>query len=433
MSYDDDSGNQAKAFLFCLALSQLPWLYYAFNAEAADELLFITTHTYTFPIAVLLALGVLLFIRSKKSDLFTWGEFLSGGVMMVSATFAATAMGYGLFTDLMDTELWHGCITKIEYAESYEDESCTTDKNGNRDCHCVYHPPQWKIYTNMTGKVGTRTTSISKDEYATIARYWYGTTYLQKEVRTGSNGDITCRIGSVYQITSSTNQSLQLPITLETEFVNYIRASRSVYKIEGSDPAMKSIVPCYPRTFNTGNGNIEINLVMTDTVFKPTDSLKQWMSDVNRKFQEQLRETGPQVKMNPLVFITSQSVDIGGSIVESWSGLKKNDLLIILSVDPKKPTTVTGARTMSLSKHTMFLAELDGKLSHMKQLPEAELFVTTVIKQAQAPGESGFEHLHDSDARYLVDDINLSIWAYLVIVLIALVCNTPITFFFLKD
>lgn len=429
-----DDNSRIRTFLICLAISQAPWAYYYFNKEAADELFYITSHTYTFPIVALIAAGILFFVHKKNERTFTSGELILGLVMLISATFAGTSIGYGIFTNLMDTELWHGKIVKIERVERYGTESCTTDKDGNKDCDCTSHSPEWTIYTNMVGKLGSRTQSISEEEYQTIAKKWYGNSYSQQEKLTGTKGDIACEIGNVYEITvPATIANADIPVTLETEFVNYIRASRSVFKIEGSDPQLKALAPPYPKSFNSGIGNIDINLALTDTSLKPVDSLGAWLHEVNALFQNKLMELGPKVKMNPLVITTTESADFGSSVIEAWGGLKKNDLLIIVSIDASHHMQVNQMRSFSLTKHTMFTAELDAKMAHIKNLPTAEAFVNLILEQAQQPGESGFDHLHDSDARYLLSDINLCIWAYFVIGIIALACNIPITLFFLQD
>lgn len=429
----NDGESRIKILLACVAISQAPWAYYYFRSEAADELFYITTHTYTFFIVAIMAVAALVAFQRKNQRTFSGAELTIGTLLLLSATFAGTGMGYGLFTDLMDTEIWHGKATVIEYVERYQTESCETDKDGNRDCDCTSHPPEWRIYTNMKGKMGTREISISEEEYAAIAHYWYGNGYISQQQAVGTKGDIGCSQGTIYQINAAPAEKLQIPVSLESEFINYIKASKSVFKVEGSDPALKAIVPPYPRTYNTGNGNIEVNTVLTDTTFKPTDSLTLWMQQVNAEFRRQLMTLGPVVCMNPLVVITQQPVSFGGSIVESWGGLKKNDLLIIISVDPNIPETINQIRCMSLTKNKMFTAELEGVFSHMKQFPDAQSFVNIVMAQAQATGDSGFDRLHDAEARYLLSDVHLALWAYFVIGLIALLCSTPLALFFVND
>lgn len=446
--------NVLKIFLVCLFIAVGPWVFiYFFYREMVKEMIFmgVNSPVLYLVLAIVLIVLIILKIRSKE---FSFGElFFSITIASVSSV-GSVSLGHGIFTNIIDTEVWHGEAVSLEYTPRYETSS--TDSDGDKTC--TSHGPYYNIVTNMKAKNGRLNKTeallieINKNQFKNILNHWDGDKYIGKGGFLGKDfhvdewlkgesvGDIGCLRTHKRILNIPDGFDYRFPVSVEQKFVNYLRTSRSSIGITASNEKFIGRIPKHHelKVNFLDFGKIENNLVLFDIKMKPSQELVFWADSVNILLREQMMSFGPITACNPFVFITDQSVEIEGTARKEWGQLKKNDCGILLSI-PDNDLSLDMFRVMTLSKNTEFVARLEYDLKEYvvnSNLPDASTFTMMFVNNLIGNGagsKTGFDRLHEDQMRYLFKDINLPIWQRIIVALICLGFLTPMLIFFHKN
>jgi len=88
---------------------------------------------------------------------------------------------------------------------------------------------------------------------------------------------------------------------------------------------------------------------------------------------------------------------------------------------------------MSWTPHEAFKIKLREQIVAMKTITDQNVFIETIVNQVRAPDEDGFERLQMSNMQYLIADIDLPWWAYIISSLIILILYAPLLWWFFRN
>jgi len=381
-------------------------------AIAGGKMTTVITHNMGYWIVMLIAVVFGVFRKLTNPQEFTWLELpiqLLGTFVVITALFFA---GFTTSTELVDTEIWNGQVTKAEYYEEWteertEDYCCAEDDEGNCTSTCtrtytVHHPPEWKLQTSI-GVI-----DVNKNVYRAYVQHWQN----QREKDLYNSGQISIGDGDMYYVTLNSNKTV--PATREKHYVNYLRASDSIRKISGNISGHKGLFRSYPRVHSTQFGPIEVDRVVLAGVKPP----KAWVDTLDRQLDLALVRLGSSKQVNILVYVVN-TADQGFSyaLEEQWVKGKKNDVIVIIGATsfPK----VDFCYVMAWTKVEEFKIVLRDRIVEMSDISDAQKLAQTITSQiSKGPQNGGFERMPMADLEYLIADIKLPWWCQVLIVLI---------------
>jgi len=223
---------------------------------------------------------------------------------------AAISAGIVSFSNTSDTEVWNGTVTgkeqvKVSCSHSYE-------------CHC-------KQVKNCTGTGKNRTCTYDKvcdtcyehsndwdwDVYTSLGE----TMSIERIDRRGSNEPPRFTSVVIGEPTSTTHS-----------YTNYVKASPgSLFRHQGLSEKYATSIPTYPQ-----NVYDYYRLDRLVTVGMSLPDAKDWNEDLSRINAE----LGHPKQVNVIVVLVQNKPDDWYyALEESWIGGKKNDAILIVSVD----------------------------------------------------------------------------------------------------
>ena len=265
-----------------------------------------------------LFVGMLFWIITKK---VSWKEALTQ--LVVQMIFTGIMIGIMLSSNMSDTEIWNGTITKkkrveVSCSHSYEcncvnRKSCTgSGKNKScssyRDCDTCYehnYDVDWYIFNNLKERW-----SISRID------------------RRGLSEPPRWTSAKVGDTTSSRHS-----------YKNYIKGSPdSLFTTGFNDQAYQQKLPPYPMNIYDYH-----RLDRLVTVGVPISNRKAW----NQGISEISSELGSSKQVNLVVVLTNLPQDYFQTLNRHWLGGKKNDAIPVIGVDADN--NIRWVEVMSLS------------------------------------------------------------------------------------
>lgn len=368
-----------------------------------------------FTIICILILGLQRFARKKTKE-FTISECFMTMCGALIPYFAIFIIFMGSSTGLSDECIINTCVQKIVHVKSYYTERTETTCTGSgKDEVCtshqvcdVYHGPSWTLYT----KTG-HSLSITAVQYANIKNR-FGT----QERQTASMQIGQCRgDGRQFEVTWSGSEATRIPCSYMVTYINYVKATESIYKMKGQKPY---VVSAYPEIQSTPYGKIGVTRVLGDN---PPNL--RWAVLVDSLLDQELTWLGPKRQCNILIYLTKHPQEFYGSIKEKWINGKKNDIVIIIGGEIQHPDWV---RIMDWSETANFDINLRDNIMNNPAIVDPFKFVKIITSTIDSP-TCGFTRRPMEEMRYLLSEIHLQWWAWALVLLFLMIIISPLVMY----
>lgn len=339
---------------------------------------------------LLVAIASFIFLKG-----ITWKEFVVhvGAVLLVVGI--SVAIIYSSKTS--DVEVWNSSIINkkkvyVSCTHSYSCPPCTESCSGsgkNKSCTttcstCYDHSNDWDW-----------------DAYTSIGE----TIEIERIDRQGA--DTPPRWASI---------RLGDPATSSHGFTNYIKgAPSSLFRHQGIDKKFAGRIPRYPSGIYD---YYKINRLVTQGVNVPNPSLwNEGLSKINA-------ELGAKKQVNMIIVLTNENSEWYYGLEESWIGGKKNDAILIISVNPSdmKPKW---AHVMAWTTEQLFEVKLRDDIMN---LPVIE--VNSVLQILHDDVSKLYHRKPMADFKYLSHCITPTTTEFLVATIISLIISILLTWFF---
>jgi len=342
---------------------------------------------------------------------FVWIEFPIQILVGVLSTVLVFACLYYEATDLKDYEILNSYAQRAEYHEPWTEWVTVCTKVGkSTSCtrHCTgFHGPEWIIYHK-----NTRETAIAQSNYKNLVSRFGNEKHFhifrpnQCSIGNG-NGDVTTYGGEPQKL---------VPTAKEHQYVNYIKGSkttirrRSLVNISGYQKQLKE----YPHVHNGTYGEIEFDRVVdVGNVMS-----KEWQTQVDYQLDTTLSTLGEKKEVNILLYLIPDNRTAFSAALEAfWVGGKKNDVVVLIGTDGKK---IDWTEILSWTTQEDFKTKLKRRISDLGSLDQNGSQLATIITdQVSQPKESGgFVRRPMQDFEYLAEEVELPVWAGLLMILI---------------
>lgn len=341
----------------------------------------------------LIALGFFFFTKRT----ITWQEFLAHAAISVVVAGISTAILY--WSNTHDVEVWNGHVTskkRVEVPCSHDYccgycESCSTDSKGNTSCHqycchtCYYHPfdVDWRYNTTDNG-----TSEINRVD-------WQGINEPQRWTKV---------------VIGEPSASLH-------SYKNYIKASPdSLFSQQGLEEQYKGSLPNYP-------GNVydyyRINRLVTVGVSLP--NAKQWNQLLMR---ENDREGAKKEVTMGVVVVKHKPQDYFYAIQQHWLGGKKNDLILVVSVDDTQK--IEWAQVMAWTQDKVAQVSVRNAVLDVGTISDPEAVVMAMSKAV----DKDFVRKPMKDFEYLASSVTPTSGQWLLATIINVLLSIGLGLFF---
>lgn len=389
--------------------------YFLINVHLWDKLWKIMIHNFNFWIVILLGAGYTIWRKYKNPLELIWSEFfiqLFAGMILIIAIFGSL---FFWFSGISDTEIHNSYAINAEYYEEWTEEVTYTEEEcsgsgKNRTCRTVtktrhdYHPPYWKINTSTSKGI-----SIDEDQYKNIT-HKFGNE--EKEFLYRAN-QVSFGDGNKYVTNWTGEDTNKIPVATEHTYVNYLKASKSIKKRQGTKTAYTALLKEYPKTYEGAYGKIEIDRIINAGVKLPAD----WQKTLDEELDSYLALTGKRKEVNILVY-TVNSKDSGfiHALEEHWIYGKKNDVIVVLGVNqfPK----LEWVEIMVFAGNESLKVELRDSIKSLGDISDP-VKLNKIIKTKV---EQKYKRVPMETLENLLYDIELPIW----VIFLALLCITTI-------
>jgi hypothetical protein len=401
-------------------------LCYLVSNSLLTKMWVVVWHNFQYPLVLALLGAYGVFWKWKDED-FTVPELGIYAIVIVVVTFPLAGMFYFTSTNLHDVEIWNGYAAQAVYKEKWTEEVTTYDEEctgsgKDRSCHTVththneYHPPKWYITTNNGEEV-----TVSRDAYRKYAGRFGNETFKRLlRLNQVSFGD-----GNMYFSDWKGQQETMVPTSVEHPFVNYLRASQSITKVQGMISSYKDLLLPYPHVHTGPLGDIYVDRVLVAGTQVP-DGWKQGVSD---GLSNALATLGAKKQVNVLVYVTSADNGFFYALKEYWTGGKKNDVIVVIG--SKDGKNIDWVQVQAWTKVELFKVQLADSVRELNTLESnAGKLVDAITTQiAKAPDVGGFQRMPMADLEYLLTEISLPWWATLLMIVLSVLIATPIIVF----
>lgn len=348
---------------------------------------------------------------------FSKAELIGFVVAAIFFAYPATAFGFWWLTDLGDTEVWNGQAMRVEKTDRYYTTS--TDSKGHTTT--TYHGPYYKLYTNNQGEE----VDLSEAELERFVPLWGGWGRQTTKSIVGKDGPIGA---CIHVVSWNNDQATAIPTSVEHPYVNFVRASDGVLRTQGSMSGFEKLLKPYPRVTRGTYGSIYFDrVIIADATIDPGLA-----PEVDQRLDEALRQVSPQREVNVLLYIVGTS-DGGFShaLEDFWRMGKNNDVVVVIGYVNNK---IEWCKVQTWSDHFLFKERLAGAVRELGTLHNQGAKLSEVIvKQITAAGDEGFLRKQMSDFAYMAGDVSLPIWAYLIVIIAAVVATLPTVWWFLVN
>jgi hypothetical protein len=327
-----------------------------------------------------------------------------GCIVLACVAVAATSAGIVSCSNTRDVEVWNGVVTgKQKVAVPCEH---------SYSCNC-------RQVCSGSGKNRSCTTTCDTCyEHHGFMRTMQGEDY-DWDVYT-SNGE-TVKIDridrqGVREPARFTAVRMGEPTSLSHDYVNYIKASPdSLFRRQGLKEKYAASLPSYP-----GNVYDYYRLDRLVTVGVQVEDARKWNGELMRINADLGRPK--QVNMI-VVLVKNQPLDYYNALEEAWIGAKKNDAVLVVSVDDTmKPQW---AQVMAWTTNELFKVRLRDDIMAESQL-DRDAVMTALANNVRTT----YQRKPMKDFEYLSSQITPTTTQWLVTLLIAVLLAGLLVWFF---
>ena len=387
-------------------------IYILIHPELSGKLFKVMEHNWVFWLFIVAGVAYGIWRKFANPEEFTWLELpaqLFAGAVITAGCFAAFLF---FTTGLYDTETWNGHATSAEYLEGWTEivrctERSCSGSGENEVCVDVpmvrydYHPPEWRVYTSNNESV-----SIASGNYREyIAKFGNEHKEYVFHMNQYSVGD-----GNKYVTTWNGKIETMIPTAVVHPYVNFLRASHSLAKNEGTAQEYESLLLPYPEIQGGRFGNIEIDRVL---VAGGVNIPVQWHATVDRMLDWILAFLGAEKQADIVVYVVNTD-DRGfvEALRERWCGGKKNQIIVIVGTTnfPK----VDWADVMIFAGNEDLITDLGQAIEKQGEISDPEAFTKTIVASIQKE----FSRVPMATLEHLMYHVKLPWWAILAAFLI---------------
>jgi len=373
---------------------------------------------------IITLLATLYMLHRKYQRLFTLQEYIWGAIALIISSLATIMLIFYSTTDLADDDRINSYITYVKWEEHHESsyEVCVAyDTSGNCtqwETRCAYVPDTYMAFDSLGDMF-----SISEKQFFAIGKH-FGTS-MEKEWHDYAND--FCADGYWYFYQWRGTKATKVPSAKKHRYVNYIKASHSVLKFYGQMKGYEKDLAPYPDVYEGPFGPFYLDRVIDQEKLVP----QYWKTFVNNELCYHNSYLGPAKEVNLLVYFTKRDQSFTYALHEAWCGGKKNDVIVLIGMDqfPK----IDWVEIMSWTPHEAFKIKLRDKIQTLGTIQDQEKFVQAIVQQVIVPDEDGFERMLMQSKEYLIADINLPWWAYILSALIILILYAPLLWWFFTN
>ncbi|AQT25223.1 hypothetical protein PR1_83 [Providencia phage vB_PreS_PR1] len=321
---------------------------------------------------------------SRKELLIQLGVAAFSSLLMLGmAVFAASSGKW-------DTEIRNGYVTK-KYSERVScehqykcGETCSTDSKGNRTCIPIYcdehsYDVDWIVESTI--------------DYSKISRV--DRRGLKEPPRWSA-----AVVNEPYSATFSVN--------------NYTRLDKGMYVVEDATlEKYADSLPDYPRVYDY----YRINRIVG-----------KYAPDINNFLNEKLRLDGSTYQLNITLVVTQAGEDFFDALMHKWHGGKKNDVVIVYSLDDDNKVKWLRANTLGNGQDNQLLLT---KLA-ATGLGSPEFNLSLVQTQYDLIVKH-YKRLPNDTFKYLDDVVDIPTGALIFVIVLNFIANIGFAIFCIKE
>lgn len=339
---------------------------------------------------------------------FTWAEMgiqALGSVLVICGVFAMAG-----YSATYDTQLINGVVTETnavkkncqsgwhDYSDSFCTEyrtrqkktgqSCSTDSNGRKSCHDTYKTQYKSIYP------WERRYFVETDikySYEISREDSQGVTYPQRfnEVKLGD------------------------PVTVQKEYVNYIKAAAS--SLFNKTPPADTAILAYPKIVDYYRAN---RVIITG--YSASNALyNEWNTQL-AQLNANIRKTGANV----IIVVTNDNVEYPEMLARAWDAHNINDVIVTIGMSGEE---IAYADVRSWSDKSLVNVEITDHILNLNKLDPAQ--INQIIETAIT---DNFKLKPMTDFEYLAEEIPAPTWSLVLAALILLIVTPGVTYLFHK-
>jgi hypothetical protein len=341
-------------------------------------------------IPTLIALGFFIFVKDKIN--FKMFVIQVAVQVLVMVAFVALIGWHNTH----DVEVWNGRVASkehhhvsCEHSYSCNPHSCNCDKNGCSTCYdtCYEHfyDVSWYLHT-------------TNDESIKIHR----------EDRQGLREPIRWTAVQIGE-----------PTAVEHSFTNYVKGSPdTLFRKTGLVEKYKDKIPTYP---NEIYDYYHLNRLVT--VGLSVKDAREW----NKDLEELNANLGRAKQVNAIVILTkNMPEDYFYAIEQKWIGGKKNDFTTVINLD--ESDKVTWSKVMAWTDNKMAETTVADAMVKIGTLDRQKM-----VRTINGEVETFFVRKHMKDFAYLSNNVNMSMWDWIIDVVLGLTISIGFGIFYLKN
>ena len=348
-----------------------------------------------FFIPFIVAIGAFIFFHKEKFHIHELIIQLSISALVAIITSFIITLG-----DTKDSEIWNGRIVnkiseRVSCSHSYpcNPHPCMCDKNGCQTCWdtCYDHSYDidWNLYTNNMEKI-------------TIGRI----------DRQGLDQPLRWTIARTGDTTS-----------INHDYKNYVKANPdSLFAYDKNlIKKYKNKLLSYPNNiydYHYLNRFIDRSNMFLNSVKMINDQLSYLNSDL-----------GSLKQVNVILgIVLDKEEDFFDAQEQYWKGGKKNDVILIISIDKDK--NILWAKVMAFSKNQMIKVSLRDDIEKLKNIKSKELEIINILRRNVI---YYYNRKPMSDFDYLKDSIQPTTTQFTVSIIINLIISVILSIVFIKN
>lgn len=397
------------------------------------KLLLVVRRNVGFWVMMTIAVVFGVYRKVTNPDHFHWHELPAQLAVSLVSLLLLSCFFFSTSANLTDTEILNGHVTGAEYYEEWTekvtDRYCPGHGSGENRRTCggcktrtrrVYHAPYWEVHTTVSSL------SVNAQTYRNVVNRFGN----ERKVNLFRSDQVSHGDGNKFETSFNPSQAERLiPASVPHDFVNYLQASESVKKIRGHQQLFPELIRPYPQVYAGHFGRLEIDRVVDAGVGLPAT----WKRTVDRTLEEALVELGRRKQVNVIVYAAKTADQtFAYALDQAWNKGKKNDVVVVLGLDafPK----VSFAHVMAWTKVEQFPINLRNRILELPDLRDGKALASAIVEEISKPAsQGGFERSPMSDLEYLIADIELPMWAQILIVLLGGAASWGTSSFLIKN
>jgi len=393
--------------ILCILTAVCSTGYLLFHPELFEKLWLVMIHNMNFWVIMIVGVCYGGYRKLKNSVEFTWFELPIQLIIGIIVTIGCFGAFLYWSSGLQDSEIWNGKVNFAEYYEKwteevhYTDEECT-GSGDSRSCIQVpkvrydYHPPYWEIVTS-----NNETISISSRTYNQyVSRFGNELEVDIMRMNQSSFGD-----GDKYVTKWNGNIDLIVPTSISHEYVNYLKASKSLHKRSGTIDVYKQHLLSYPTVTGGKFGTIEFQRVISAGVTIP----ESWKQTVDKSLDKVLANLGVQKQVNIIVYFVNADRGFLHALEENWIYGKKNDVVLVIGMNSFPKVKWSGV--MIFHGNETLKVKLRDEVEAIGDISDSNTFVNMLVNNIN----KHFIRVPMSKLEHLLYDIEMPIWAIIAV------------------